>query len=374
MQEHSVVAPHISLGHFERLMGPHGLYQHARGQQPNLQEGYCTDDNARAINFLLAWRKLFPVDAEKVENFLQRCWQYIADARSAPGTYYNFRDAQGRWLAHDVSEDMYARVARAYAAVIIQDSNAGRKKQAEELLLDLLPTLQKLSFPRAQAETILAIALLPPAWRRQQPAFMALAAQHLENLAGFWKQNATPDWPWFEAAATYANALLPHSILVGSNLLNTHTYDEILHRSAQFLLQATAENNIFMPIGSVGWYPQGGQPSRDNQQPIEAGLTLDFLLEYQASFPANVTVEQVAAPYLWFYGQNDHSTLLVDSSASAAFDGLFIDHINTNCGAESLLAYLGSEVRMAAATPDIQTYAYQTRNALLASNGIQLPK
>ncbi len=348
-------------------MGPYGLYQHANGREANLKEGYCTDDNARAVVVLLAWREQWPTDAVKVEIFLQRCFAYIKDAKHSPGEYYNFRDAQGQWLTHDVSEDMYARLARAYALILTHDHDAARKQAAEELLLDLLPTLAQLRFPRAQAEAIIAITLLPPDWLEQHPTFRAVVAQHLKHLASFWQQYATLKWRWFETAMTYANALLPHSILVGSKLLQTTTYNEILHDSTQFLLQATIEKNIFRPIGSDGWSPKGSTPSHDNQQPIETGLTIDFLLNYTASFPDKVSINQVIAPYLWFYGQNDQNVLLVDYGNSASFDALCTTHVNTNCGAESLLAYLWSEIRINQAPLLIRLQAWQERDTLIST-------
>ena len=150
--------PIISLIHFEKLMGSYGLYQHATIREPNLAEGYCVDDNARAILVLLEYKKQFPEHSEKAEQFLASCFTFIHGAEHSPGIYYNFRDANGVWLTHDVSEDMYARLARTYTAILSQDTDSARKQTASRLLTNLIPTLEGLTAPRAQAETIIALA------------------------------------------------------------------------------------------------------------------------------------------------------------------------------------------------------------------------
>lgn len=326
----------ISLTHFEKLMGPYGLYQHATLREPNLAEGYCVDDNARAIIVLLEYSKQFPSQSEKVAIFLDACFTFIRDAHYAPGTYYNFRDAAGTWLTHDVSEDMYARLARTYTYILAHDSDTKRKTFAQELLLDLLPRLESLTAPRALAETVIALA--------PYPEYLSITKRHIETLLTLWESESSPDWPWFQTSMTYANAILPHGILAGSHVSpDTQT---CLHESAQFLIKTTIQDGIFIPIGSVGWYPKGGAASRDNQQAIEAGTMLDFLIAYRAQFPEKVSEEVLRAPYEWFFGKNTSSAVMADKKTGACLDGLFLTRTNPNYGAESMLAYLWAELLM----------------------------
>ncbi len=349
----------ISLEHFEKLMGPYGLYQHATKMEPNLAEGYCVDDNARAILVLLKYLKQSPADPEKAEAFLASCFAFISDAHHAPGAYYNFRDAEGTWLTHDVSEDMYARLARTYAYILSHDADENRKDKATSLLIDLIPTLQSLTAPRAQAETIIAIATFPQAFLVEHPELTSIQETHLTSLLALWNTESSPSWPWFQESMTYANAILPHSMLASSN----KKAEESLHASASFLMKATIQDNIFMPIGSVGWYPKGGTASHDNQQAIEAGTMFDFLLEYHAMFPEKVSPSQLLAPYLWFFGHNTNKVVMADEKRGACLDGLFLDHVNPNYGAESMLAYLWAELLMQRAPEALQESA---KNSLKA--------
>ncbi len=347
----------ISLSHFAKMMGPHGLYQHATLKEPNLAEGYCVDDNARAIIVLLEYIRQFPDHAEQATVFLTSCFSFIEDAQHAPGTYYNFRTANGTWLTHDVSEDMYARLARTYAYILSHDTNNERKGKTNQLLIDLIPTLTTLTAPRAQAETCIAVATLPSSFLQEHPELIAISENHIKSLLALWDKESSPAWPWFQDTMTYANAILPQSMLVSSE----EKVEACLHPSAAFLIQATIQNNIFTPIGSVGWYPKGGTPSYDNQQAIEAGTMFDFLLAYKAKFPMNVSDTEVIAPYLWFFGKNTGNTMMADTHIGACLDGLFLDRVNPNYGAESMLAFLWAELLMRTAEETIQGAA---RNAL----------
>lgn len=325
----------ISLQHFEKLMGPYGLYQHATLREPNLAEGYCVDDNARAIIVLLAYKAQFPADSDKVEIFLASCFAFIKDAQHAPGTYYNFRDAQGRWLTHDVSEDMYARLARTYTYLIAYDTNSDRKKIAQKLLTDLIPRLESLTAPRALAETIIALA--------DYQEYKALVLAHTNSLLELWNTQSSSSWPWFQESMTYANALLPHSILASLDIAQPAA-KECLHASANFLIQTTISNGMFMPIGNMGWYKKGNTPARYDQQAIEGSTMFDFLLVYQSQFPEKVSNSVLLAPYQWFHGNNSKKIPMADTETGACLDGLNLNEPNKNYGAESMLAYLWAEL------------------------------
>src|SRR3989338_6340435 len=83
---------HFSLKHFSRLMGSYGLYQHADTYNPLVSEGYCTDDNARAVQLLVHLVPLLTGSQRlEAENFLAACWQFLRDAQVTPGSYINFR-------------------------------------------------------------------------------------------------------------------------------------------------------------------------------------------------------------------------------------------------------------------------------------------
>lgn len=323
----------IRLDHLKAIMGPYGLYQHATIREPFLSEGYCTDDNARAISTLLRLRPFLKKEQPvEIDEVIDRCWEFVTAAQITPEKYYNFRRADGDWLPTEESEDMYARLIRCFTAT-----------DAKKFLEPLLQRALTFQAPRAIAETALADSSLP---------VLNYAGQFLRKL---WQQNSAPDWPWFEDTMTYANAIFPHGIL---NILRHQPNQEleiILRESTKFLIKSTLRDQMFIPIGSEGWYPRGGTPSRGNQQPIEAGLTFDFLIDY-ANEIESLDYAIIAAPYLWLYGKNTHNFSLVDLEHGSCRDGLRASGPNLNCGAESLLAYLWAEARLREAPPELQEH------------------
>src|SRR5262249_12607867 len=49
LEQEKLTLPALRLDHLRRLSDSTGIFQHATFGLPNFQEGYCTDDNARAL-------------------------------------------------------------------------------------------------------------------------------------------------------------------------------------------------------------------------------------------------------------------------------------------------------------------------------------
>lgn len=351
------------LDHLHTMMGPFGLYQHATIREPLLSEGYCTDDNARAISALLHLKPfLVEQDQGEVNTMINHCWEFVTAAQISPKKYYNFRRADGRWIPTEDSEDMYARLIRSYVDILQMDNDHRRQARAKKFLFSLLQRALTVQSPRAVAETVVACSSLDHEWWQY---FQPILVQAGKLIGELWRKNSTPSWLWFEQQMTYANAILPHGILsILRNQPDLHLED-IMHNATSFLIQATLRDKIFIPIGSEGWYPRGGTPSPDNQQPIEAGVTFDFLVDYiKAIEPLDYAL--IAAPYLWLFGKNTHKFSLVDIEHGSCRDGLRISGPNLNCGAESLLVYLKAEARLREAPSELQDYIAFEKLKLLA--------
>lgn len=332
----------ISFDHFRVLMGPHGLYQHATGRVPLLSEGYCTDDNARAVTFLAQLPD--NLKTEETSRWLAVCWQFLLDAASPTGAFKNFRDAEGVWLDQQGTEDTLARVATALSAILQSDQDQNRKNRARELLMKLLPHLEQLLYPRGLAETITALSLLPKEFFDDQ--MHKLAENNTARLIKYYEDHSTAAWQWYEDQMTYANAILTHGLLSSISLIKpSETLLNIVKHSSDFLIETTIhDDGKFYAIGNNGWYQKDGQPPLYDQQPIEAATMFAFLLAYNNQFPNTLEPSTIAAPYLWFHGKNSLDTPMVNITDGYCYNGLTAAGVNPNCGAESLLAYLSTEV------------------------------
>jgi hypothetical protein len=105
-------------------------------------------------------------------------------------------------------------------------------------------------------------------------------------------------------------------------------------------------NQHFAPIGSQGFYHQGGEKARFDQQPIEAAGAVSACLEaYRISGDGRWRREAWSA-FNWFLGDNDLQVPLYDSVTGGCRDGLHPDRANENQGAESTLSFLMALLEM----------------------------
>lgn len=358
--------PPISLAHLQALMGPLGLYQHARYTTARLEEGYCTDDNARAVHLLAELRahRQYDGSQNEIEALFRQCWQFVCEAQTSKGLFRNFRSNDGTWLDERGSEDTQARVARALAAVITHDLYPARRRRAVRMLLSLLPHLGQLRHVRSQAESIIALEKVRSLHRTAN--IDQTMRQVFTHIWTTWQHTSSASWPWPEAQLTYASAQLPHGLLVGARTVHllSGTIATALHNSAQFLIQTTITKTMFAPIGNHTWYPQHGKKATYDQQPVEAYTMLDFLLAYQPFANKPLSSSLIVAPYLWFFGHNTKRVSIAAPDRGTCYDGVTEDGVNLNCGAESLLAYLHSELLMSRASPEIRKHAHEKRMIL----------
>ena len=123
--------------HREAMTTTIGLWQHARGPEPDPRFGYCTDDVARSIVVdVLQSRELgWPaVDAD-----VRRSLRFLQGAfRRTSGRFLNFRSAEGEWLAMDGSEDCHARALAGLACLVAEIPDAELAAESWRLFLSAL--------------------------------------------------------------------------------------------------------------------------------------------------------------------------------------------------------------------------------------------
>ena len=98
-----LLLPPFSLAHIRRLTDDTGIIQHAKFGIPNLKEGYCLDDNARALLMVLMayQQKKDPMALELLPIYLS----YIDYMQNGDGTFRNFLSFKREYLDQVGSED-----------------------------------------------------------------------------------------------------------------------------------------------------------------------------------------------------------------------------------------------------------------------------
>jgi len=117
--------PEINLAHLHVMTDDTGILQHASFDIPRYEDGYCIDDNARA---LLLMTHIEDAGAEVTGSVHALASRYLAFVRHAfnenLGRFRNFMSYSRRWVEESGSEDSHGRAAPSSAVPPIQEGNA----------------------------------------------------------------------------------------------------------------------------------------------------------------------------------------------------------------------------------------------------------
>jgi hypothetical protein len=334
--------PPLKLDHLQHMTDKTGILQHAVFTVPNYQEGYTTDDNARAL--------IVSVLLEEVGNkeAVELTTQYLAFIRYAFNAdkkrFRNFMNYQRSWLEESGSEDSHGRALWALGTVLGRSTLPAFQNMAGVVFqLSLLPILETTS-PRAWAFALLGIH----EYLRRYTGDRRVG-QVQEELAGrlltLYQHNASDEWKWFENRLTYCNAALSHAILISGESISNTTMIEIGLESLNWLADIQKSDTAgkhFVPIGSNGFYQQGGERARFDQQPVEAQAMISACLEAFRITGEKKWHKASRHTFEWFLGRNDLHLPVYDPISGGCRDGLHPDRLNENQGAESTLAFLQS--------------------------------
>ena len=341
--------PDLKMNHLLRMTDSTGVFQHAVFGVPNFSEGYCTDDNARA--FILA--VLLGELGEEPEELLGIATTSAAFLHHAFDTqtkrFHNHLSFDRRWLDDRGSEDCHGRALWALGIGVGRSPFRSFQMMAGQLFAQALPALSDFTSPRAWAFGLIGIheylnRLSGDSLVNQTRE--TLTGRLMDLLAG----NARPDWCWFEEELSYDNAKLAHALILSGHSTGQ---PRVLERGLLALrwlneLQIS-ENGHFRPIGSNGFYKRGGARANFDQQPIEAQAMVSACLEAYRTTSDFWWYEQAQRAFDWFIGWNDLGLELYSPESGGCGDGLHVDRVNGNQGAESTLAFLLSlaEMRLA---------------------------
>lgn len=339
--------PALKLDHLLRLTDDTGLLQHAIFTIPYYNEGYTTDDNARALVLTVLIEEKEGEMPEEVDRLACRYLAFLWHAFDPQtGRFRNFMAYDRRWLEEVGSEDSHSRALWALGTVLGRSNNEGLRGLAGRLFDKALPSVMEFTSPRAWAFTLLAVHEYLRRFSGDR------AAQHIQEglaarLLDLYHRYSTADWPWFEDIVSYANARLPHALLVcGQELGQPEMIDTGLNSLRWLADIQCAQPGHFIPIGNQGFYRRGETKARFDQQPIEAQAMVSACLEAYRLTDDPRWYQEAQRAFEWFLGRNDLGLPLYDSVSGGCRDGLHPDRVNQNQGAESTLAFLLALVEM----------------------------
>ena len=345
--------PALNTAHLLNMTDDTGMLQHAIFSVPNTREGYTTDDNARALIVSTLMDESAEFDQVGEHRGLSR--RYLAFLwlafHSDTGRFRNFLAYDRKWLEDVGSEDSHGRALWALGTVLGHSQDSGLRGAAGRLFEAAMPVALTFSSPRAWAFSILGMqAYLDwfPGDRAVQGARNTLANQ----LLSIYERSCTATWQWFEKSLAYSNARLSQALILGGWRSGNKKMIAAGIESLEWLVAAQRQpahpggEEIFVPIGSNGFFTEGKEKARFDQQPVEACATISACLETYRLTREPRWLEQAQHAFYWFLGKNDLQIPLYDAATGGCRDGLHPDRVNENQGAESTLSFLMALLEM----------------------------
>jgi len=336
-----LILPPFSLAHINRLTDDTGIIQHAKFGVPNLKEGYCLDDNSRALLMvLMAYRQMKDVRALELSPVYL---SYIHYMQNKDGTFKNFLSFNRNYLDDLGSEDSFGRTIWALGYLLNNAPNDAYYQTGKEVFFNATPNFEKLQSIRAIANTMIGVCYYLKT-NLTDDSMTERLRNMAHNLIKHYEENESDDWHWFESLLAYDNGILPLALLHSAEILNDDKVLEVGIESMQFLTAHTLNENYLSIIGNEKWYEKNGERSVFAQQPIDA---MAMVLMYHRAYLVTKDKEylnKLYTSFLWFLGENDLRMSLYDFETKGCCDGFESYGVNRNQGAESSLAYLISHL------------------------------
>lgn len=363
----------LDLRHLVNMTSEYGMYQHAVYHLPDYRFGYAADDNARALELATCLLDSDMLDEQQVRTtriLFRRYLTYMTGQQKEGGDFHNFTDARLSVCNERIqSEDTYGRVMRALCTVMASGQPKLDRELAALLYSRALPIAERLEEPRGLAQMILALITLISSSMDRSGEIELLCdlvrksvhqyATHQQVLPG------AVSWRWVSDKLTYENAVIPEALIRFGSLANSSGYVQFgAHTSLveeavqagfemlQFLDGVVHRDHILSPVGNRGWYRRGEKCPIFDQQPLNVHALLScYVAAFQYTGDAFYR-ERAEECFLWYHGRNVLHLPLGDPMTGGCFDGLELDGVNMNMGAESTIVYLTDIHIMRTCFPD----------------------
>jgi hypothetical protein len=246
----------------------------------------------------------------------------------------NFMGYDRRWLVGDhVGRSVWALgeiLATAWIPAVVEPTR--------QLLERLVAGLGHELSLRTAAYTVLGLAPLDA--DRLDPQARRLLERLTDQIAGAYRRNASPDWNWFEDELSYDNARLSQALIRGGSALGREDLTELGLESLRWLGdECGLEDDLLRLPGHHGRRRGQVAPGTGDEQPLDAAALVEAeLVAFALTRRAEHGV-RARHSFEWFLGRNKLHRPLYDFATGGCSDGLGVDDLNRNEGAESTLVF-----------------------------------
>ena len=246
-----------------------------------------------------------------------------------------------KWLEEEGSEDCFGRCLWALGyAISNENTPQGVKQGLSHILKSAMPHVTALNWPRAKAYSIIGLAYL------EDEDAAGLIFQMAQSLCCQYDEHKDEDWKWFEDVVTYCNSTLPWSLMAAYRVTREKRFLYVAEESLEFLEKVTFKDGYFKPVGCDGWLLKGGKSGEFDEQPVEACEAVLTCMEAYKVTNKKKYLQKAKKCHAWYEGANSKGISLIDSETGGCYDGLTPKGVNLNMGAESLVSYIISYMKI----------------------------
>ena len=329
-----------------------GIAEHCLIATPDLREGYCVDDNARALQVALRLKE------EKLVDI------YLKFLVSAAGknSFKNDLNQNLVWQNEGLGEN-FGRAMAGLAATAKLGLRDDQKLTGMFLFDQYVKYIEKVESLRSKAWLIYGLLVRNQCNPKLESVlenyikvkisqkkigqmskydFKKMAKMLADELITSYEKNSDISWRWFEDKITYDNGRLPWALFWAYSVFGDLKYLNTARKSLDFLLKQIYDKKLdcFSFPGYRGWFEKNGNRSIFGQQPIEAGSVVEACTEAFSVTKEKKYLDWAKKALDWYHGRNILGTKMVDQNTGGVYDGLEKEGVNLNQGAESLLSYL----------------------------------
>ena len=354
--------PEVNINHLKVLTDDVSIMQHTKYSVPSRRHGYSVDDASRA---LVALTQLIDSDekCKEYNKLLMTYMSFIGYAQLDDGNFHNFMNYEREFIDENGGDDTLGRCIYGLGHVVsCMYLSSNIRMFARTLVSKAKSAIENLNSPRAKAYAMCGLyeMLRSPIdiddfvsgsyiYNKSIKYADTLAdkhdlekilVSHADSLVNLYDIVHKDDWQWFESYVTYSNAKLSEALLLAYDYTKNQTYKDVGLRTLDFLTTIQLKGDYFDIIGNKGWYSYHGKRSVFDQQPIEAGyLTQAYILAYRITREKKY-IDFAKYAFEYFSGRNRLLAVMYNSTTGAVYDGLSIEGMSLNQGAEPIVCYL----------------------------------
>ncbi len=323
---------HTGMRHLSRMTDDRGIFEHALHEHPRFEHGYCTDDNARLL-VVAARAEKETQEAQILERVAAR---FVLESIREDGLCHNRMSFERMWQDTASSDDCWGRAIWGLGTAVAHSNDTEVRNRCFDAFAVAAQarsfSLRAMCFATIGAGEVLQV---DPGNKAAQELLLDMTSMFVFHPDG------KGQWKWPETRLAYSNALLPEAMMVCGSLLD----DSQLQTRGLNLLEWLLETETLgdhLSVTPVGGRGLGDKGPQFDQQPIEVAAIADAAMRASILTGDDSWERVVEMAVNWFLGNNDSGHSMIDLDTGGGYDGLHIDGVNLNQGAESTLAMVST--------------------------------